>query len=345
MENVFEASGNNCNFFINSNDNAYIAGLICNSKVHNSFIVPDIHSSMYKTFNHLIKPYCLFKDKDKSARFVPKTDLQLESFKHIIDSNNLPEISVELLEFYIRGLYERNNPKFTNVVVRHESRSVLEGILKVCNIRGVITKGEINFILTFNGSNKLDFLHYIYKSKGRKSSQHFKRYLKLCNPGGNLVYLQLKYSLNLKGAVPPSKDRASDSGYDMTLISELKRVGNVIFYDTGVSVQPPDGFYFDLIGRSSISKSGYILANNMGVIDRSYTGNVIVALVKIDPAAPDLTLPNRLVQIIPRRIVHMNLVCLENLESTNRADNGFGSSNNKHVLQSRTPKPAESVCD
>jgi deoxyuridine 5'-triphosphate nucleotidohydrolase len=320
-------------FIIDSVDKAYLIGLVSNSRIESNSILPDLHYSMYKKFNSLVKPYSVNNVNSKSPCFTPLVEL-FESFKKNIIHDKLPEVSQQLLEFYIRGMYERNNPAFKNVVLRHESKSVLEDVLDKCNIKGVITKGKVNFILTFTGSNKLDFLHYIYKSKGKRSWQHYKRYLELCNPGGgDYKHLQLRYSLNSDLAVPPSKERASDSGYDMTLLYELKRSGNVIFYDTGVSVQPPDGFYFDLIGRSSISKSGYILANNMGVIDRSYTGNIIVALIKIDNGAPDLTLPNRLVQIIPRRIVHMEPVLVENLESTNRADKGFGSSNKYGKMQ------------
>lgn len=130
---------------------------------------------------------------------------------------------------------------------------------------------------------------------------------------------------NRPDALLPSKSRVSDSGYDLTLVEHVKTVGNVEFYDTGISVEPPFGWYFDLIGRSSITKSGYILANSVGVIDRSYTGNVIVALIKINQFAKDLCLPSKLVQIIPRRIVHLDVIEKNCLTVTSRGAGGFGS--------------------
>lgn len=129
-------------------------------------------------------------------------------------------------------------------------------------------------------------------------------------------------------AVPPSKNKSSDSGFDLTLIKKLKEYNNVTFFDTGIKVSPPLGWYFDLVGRSSISKTGYMLANNIGIIDQSYTGNILVALVKIDQTAPELALPARLVQIIPRKVSHMVPVEVEELEPTGRGDGGFGSSGN-----------------
>ncbi len=99
---------------------------------------------------------------------------------------------------------------------------------------------------------------------------------------------EFKFCKNEKDAVDPYKKNASDSGYDLTLIKKIKTDGNVEFYDTGISVEPPYGYYFDLVGRSSISKSGYILANNMGIIDRTYRGNIIVPLIKMNKEKPDL---------------------------------------------------------
>jgi dUTP pyrophosphatase len=125
----------------------------------------------------------------------------------------------------------------------------------------------------------------------------------------------------------PSKSRASDAGYDLTAIKVLKTHGIVTFYDTGIIVQPEYGYYFDVVPRSSLSKSGYILANSVGVIDATYRGTVILALMKIDPTAPDITLPARICQMIPRRLHHVDIQEVENVDETERGEKGFGSSN------------------
>lgn len=137
-------------------------------------------------------------------------------------------------------------------------------------------------------------------------------------------YATITYTKLSELAVCPSKSRASDSGYDLTLISVIKQVGDVTFYGTGITVKPPTGFYLDLVPRSSLSKQGYMLANNTGIIDNTYRGEIIVALRKFD-GFKDLELPAKVVQIIPRKRYHFDVVEASNTEKTSRNDGGFGS--------------------
>lgn len=126
-------------------------------------------------------------------------------------------------------------------------------------------------------------------------------------------------------AVAPRKAHDSDSGYDLVLIEHLKTEMGVSWYDTGLSVQPPEGHYFEVYGRSSIAKSGHMLANSVGIIDSSYRGTIQIALVKINPSAPDLILPCRIAQMIPRSLIHLEPVEVESLSDTERGCGGFGS--------------------
>ena len=127
-------------------------------------------------------------------------------------------------------------------------------------------------------------------------------------------------------AVAPFKKIKSDSGYDLTVLQRIKTIGNVELYDTGIAVKPPSGYYFDLVPRSSIIKSGYILANSVGIIDADYRGSIKVPLIKIDDTKPNLETPIRLVQLIPRKIEHFEVLEVQELDDTVRGSNGFGSS-------------------
>lgn len=137
-------------------------------------------------------------------------------------------------------------------------------------------------------------------------------------------YDTITYTKLSELAVRPSKSRASDSGYDLTLISIIKQVGDVTFYGTGITVKPPTGFYLDLVPRSSLSKQGYMLANSTGIIDNTYRGEIIVALRKFS-GFKDLELPAKVVQIIPRKRYHFDVVEASNIDKTSRNDGGFGS--------------------
>ena len=135
-----------------------------------------------------------------------------------------------------------------------------------------------------------------------------------------------KWARTISDAINPQKNRFSDSGFDLHLIKKIKVQGGVHYFDTGIQIQPENGYYFDLVGRSSISKTGWMLANNIGIIDASYTGSVIVALVKIDSDSPELELPCKLVQIIPRKLILMEAIEVDSLDDTERGAKGFGSS-------------------
>lgn len=185
-----------------------------------------------------------------------------------------------------------------------------------------------NHSIAWYGVNALDFLGFIYNDSIFKMKRKYELYQNIAQwkPAlstyiDNNIYFQIID----KDAIKPFKSRVSDSGYDLCLINKIKTVGEVEYYGTGIKVKPPFGYYFDLVPRSSITKSGYILANNIGVIDMSYVGEIIVPLIKIDKNSKDLELPSRLVQLIPRKIEHFDVIQVDTLDKTERGEGGFGS--------------------
>lgn len=179
------------------------------------------------------------------------------------------------------------------------------------------------------GVNALDTLGSLYESATLFRKSRRRCYLAWASAfparPGRESELCFRWSPCHAGAVAPFKARVSDSGYDLTLIREVKRFGSTVLYGSGIQVAPPEGWYFDVVPRSSIIKTGYIVANSVGVIDRSYRGEVMVPLVKIDPAAPELSLPARVAQMIPRPIVHLQVRAASGAGTTQRGSGGFGS--------------------
>ena len=139
--------------------------------------------------------------------------------------------------------------------------------------------------------------------------------------------LQFRLKKSDSNAVTPSRAHGSDSGFDLTLVEKIKTVGDVDFFSTCIQVEPPHGYYFDLVPRSSISKQGYMLANSVGIIDQNYRGDIIVPLRKGDRDAEDIILPCKLVQLIPRQWIHMTPEEADTLDMTSRGEEGFGSTN------------------
>jgi len=191
------------------------------------------------------------------------------------------------------------------------------------------------YCIEFNGTNAIDMLGKLYTSKPIfYLTRKYDRYISLCSwapgmIGGNTQksHSEFRCVKVESAAVLPSKANASDSGYDLTLLREIKQEGDVVYYTTGVKLQPPHGWWLSLVPRSSMAKSGYMLANTIGIIDRSYQGPIIVALRKISPHAPDIALPAKLVQVIPIPAVHFDITEVSDFsETSERSEGGFGSS-------------------
>lgn len=176
--------------------------------------------------------------------------------------------------------------------------------------------------------NTIDFMgSLLYDSSEfySEDNKHYMACLSTQNPWGHVSSPSFTWDKGLEEAVAPTKNRPSDAGFDLTLVKKIKERKGVHYYDTGIMVQPENGYYFELVGRSSISKTGWMLANNVGIIDPSYRGNIIVALVRSVPSAAEIQLPMRLVQLIPRPLILMQPK-RGSLSITERGEKGFGSS-------------------
>lgn len=127
-------------------------------------------------------------------------------------------------------------------------------------------------------------------------------------------------------AIIPSRAHPSDIGMDLTAIKKHKTLANgIIMYDTGIAVTPPEGYYVEILPRSSISKTGWILANSVGTIDPNYTGNLYIALAPIHPDVPEIELPFCKCQIVVRKAEYFGISEVNELSETDRGDGGFGS--------------------
>ena len=138
----------------------------------------------------------------------------------------------------------------------------------------------------------------------------------------------IQFKSHSDDAIIPFRVGENEVGFDLTIISKVKDISsNTAMYDSFISVQPPDGVYFEIVPRSSLSKTGYILTNSIGIIDPSYRGTLKVVLTKINPDAPDIELPNKRFQLIPRTFISnvFQVKEVNNLSNTTRGTGGFGS--------------------
>jgi dUTP pyrophosphatase len=116
----------------------------------------------------------------------------------------------------------------------------------------------------------------------------------------------------------------SDSGIDLRAMKRIEENDLFVLYDSGISVQPPSGFYFDCIGRSSLFKKGYMLGNCIGVIDSEYRGTIKFYLYKLGHASL-LGIGERVAQLILRPLLHATPKLVESLDFSERSNGAFGS--------------------
>lgn len=244
----------------------------------------------------------------------------------------------ELKWIFLRGYFDGDgairkygNKSSPECSISSNSKDMLESIKEFTKIPCNINRNAISYY----GVNSIDFLGKLYDHKSplrleRKYNQ-FVQWL-----GWNKWIAGRNSSTKLpecyvyktdKDAIIPAKTRISDVGYDLTIIKENKRLlNNTILYDTGIKLNVKYGYYVEIVPRSSLSKSGYMLANSIGIIDNSYRNNIYIALTKTDPEAPDIKLPFKCCQIIFRKQIHFDITeVVEDFDETERNEGGFGS--------------------
>ena len=233
---------------------------------------------------------------------------------------NFSNFSDECKKGFIRGLYESNN----------ETLIISEGIKEIFdNIKDFILN-DIKYEIIKNDKNE-DVISFINnKNKFLKSIYYSNNNITLLEN----IYNELNNKPSIKvyktdkDAVIPSKAFEEDAGYDLTIIKKIKDFNSkTTLYDTCIKIEIDEGYYTEIVPRSSISKFGYILANNIGIIDNHYRGNLMIALTKIADDAPEIVFPFKCCQLIVRKQVFADLyeITDDNLSSTIRNDGGFGS--------------------
>lgn len=139
--------------------------------------------------------------------------------------------------------------------------------------------------------------------------------------------MKLKYTSTTETTLS-SHALEGDVGIDIIAIKEYKRLGaSTIMYETGIAIQPEEGYYMELIPRSSISKTGYMMTNSIGIIDTHYRGTIKIVLTRMDSSLPELTTPFKVAQLIARKSIPIELEKTTTLDETIRGESGFGSTN------------------
>lgn len=110
--------------------------------------------------------------------------------------------------------------------------------------------------------------------------------------------MKVKFKKNHPDAVIPSYAKLGDAGMDLTAISksEVESEGGWFTeYDTGLSVEIPNGYVGLIFPRSSQSNVNQLLTNHVGVIDSKYRGSIQFRFKKIVPGFEKIELKDEFV--------------------------------------------------
>ena len=139
--------------------------------------------------------------------------------------------------------------------------------------------------------------------------------------------IEVKVKKLVPEAVIPQYAAPGDAGMDLTAVSHKAVDENAygyIEYGTGLAVEIPAGYYGMLVPRSSISKTGLILANPPGIIDSGYRGEIKVRF-KYIPKTLIYDVGDRVAQLIIMKYPEVSFTEVTELSDTVRGAGGFGS--------------------
>ena len=139
--------------------------------------------------------------------------------------------------------------------------------------------------------------------------------------------MKVKIKTRNKDIKIPKIKKWGDVGLDLEAI-DVKKSGNWFFplytYSTGIALEIPDGYWVLLTPRSSLSKKLMWLANNVGIVDTGYRGELVFKFRSILGISP-YKIGERIGQMILMKKYKVEFVQVDKVKVTERGNKGFGS--------------------
>jgi dUTP pyrophosphatase len=139
--------------------------------------------------------------------------------------------------------------------------------------------------------------------------------------------MKVKIKKTHEAGVIPAYAKPGDAGMDLVAVSASwdDRSG-IVTYDTGLSIEIPEGYVGLLFPRSSVSKTPLQLTNCVGVIDSGYRGSMMFKYRYLNEEDDSYyRVGDRVGQIIIMPYPQIEFEEVEELSDTERGEGGFGS--------------------
>tara|TARA_Y200000002_G_scaffold82163_1_gene64913 strand:+ start:183 stop:653 length:471 start_codon:yes stop_codon:yes gene_type:complete len=95
---------------------------------------------------------------------------------------------------------------------------------------------------------------------------------------------------------------------------------------TGIAISVPSGYEAQIRPRSGLAaKNGITVLNSPGTIDSDYRGEILVMLINHSNKDFEILRGMRIAQMVISKIEQFNLIPVDELDTTDRGKDGFGS--------------------
>lgn len=144
----------------------------------------------------------------------------------------------------------------------------------------------------------------------------------------NKKSLKIKFKKLNSQAKLPTKGSLDAACFDVYAASVKVERPNKMIVGLGFSTEIPKGYKGIVIPRSSISKTDWVLANSIGIIDADYRGEwmaVFKCLGEMIYQPLPFGVGDRCAQIYFEKIQEAEFEEVEELSDTERGSGGFGS--------------------
>lgn len=143
--------------------------------------------------------------------------------------------------------------------------------------------------------------------------------------------LEVKVLENSFGLPLPKYETEGAAGLDLfAATKENKKIliapNSAEMIPTGIAIAVPSGYEAQIRPRSGLAaKNGITVLNSPGTIDSDYRGEILVMLINHSKKDFEVVRGMRIAQMVISKIEQFNLISVDELNTTDRGKDGFGS--------------------
>lgn len=145
--------------------------------------------------------------------------------------------------------------------------------------------------------------------------------------------MTVKFVKLQKNAIVPTYGTSFAAGADLYALPEGDieiKPGETVLIHTGIALEIPEGYGGFIFARSGIAtKRGLAPANKVGVVDSDYRGEIMVSIHNHSAITQTISSGERVAQLVIMPYLKAEFCECEELDTTERAAGGFGSTGRK----------------